>query len=62
MKFVDIKNMTFEELVRKKKSMKEDLFEVKMKHSLGQLNNPLEIRAKRRDIARVNTALHQKMK
>lgn len=61
MKYSEIKDMTVEELRRKRATMKSDLFEVKMKHALGQVNNPLQIRSLRKDIARVNTAISQKL-
>lgn len=57
MKYEEIKNLTPEELRIKKREIKEALFDAKMKNTLGQLTNPLEIRGKRRDIARMETAL-----
>ncbi len=57
MKFVDIKNLTKIELEKKAFMTQKDLFQLKMKHSLGQLQNPLEIRKLRRDIARLKTVL-----
>ena len=60
MKFVDIKGKTEVELKKDNRKFCEELFELKMKNSLGQLNSPIEIRKKRRDIARVKTAITQK--
>ena len=57
MKFADIKSLTKAELEKKVFLSQKDLFELKMKHSLGQLQNPLEIRKIRRDVARLKTAL-----
>jgi len=48
-------------LVKRKSKMTEELFVSKMKHSLGQLSNPLEIRHTRRNLAQVNTALGSKL-
>ena len=61
MKYSEIKDFTVEELRKRIKSMREDLFEAKMKQSLGQLADPVEIRRKRKDIARVLTALNIKL-
>ncbi len=61
MKFSDIKDLTVEELRKRYEVSKRDLFEMRMKHSLGQLANPLEIRHLRRSIAKVDTALKQKL-
>ena len=61
MKFVDIKDLTVEELRKRDKSVREELFEIKMKHSLGQVANPLQIRHLRRDIAKIKTALNAKL-
>lgn len=61
MKFAEIKDLTVEELRKRLATSKSDLFEMKMKHSLGQIGNPLEIKGTRRDLARVQTALNQKL-
>ncbi|MBE8221670.1 MAG: 50S ribosomal protein L29 [Bdellovibrionales bacterium] len=60
MKFEDIKNLEIVELVQKIKKEKEDLFNNKMKHSLGQLENPLVIRKIRKGIAKLKTAIAAK--
>ena len=61
MKYSEIKDLTVEELRKKHKAIREELFEMTMKHSLGQLANPILIRSKRKDIARVQTALNSKL-
>lgn len=60
MKFVDVTGLSVEELRKKSVELTKSLFEMKIKNSLGQLGNPLEIRYTRRDIARVKTAISQK--
>jgi large subunit ribosomal protein L29 len=60
MKFEDVSGLSVEELRKKAQELSKNLFEMKMKNSLGQLGNPLEIRFVRRDIARVKTAINQK--
>jgi large subunit ribosomal protein L29 len=61
MKYTEFKDLSAVELKKKKAGLSEDLFSAKMKNGLGQLGNPLEIRKIRRDLARVNTALVQKI-
>ncbi len=61
MKYVDLKDLAVTELKKKKGSLTQELFDAKMKNSLGQLGNPLEIRKIRKNLARVNTAMVQKI-
>lgn len=61
MNYSDIKDLTVDELRKRQKSNREELFELKMKHSLGQVANPLQIRFIRKDIARIKTALQAKL-
>ncbi len=60
MKFKEIKSLSIKELEKKIKEQNKDVFEMKMKNSLGQLNNPLQIRYARKDVARLLTALNSK--
>ncbi|MFN8790286.1 MAG: 50S ribosomal protein L29 [Bdellovibrionales bacterium] len=57
MKFTEIKDMSLPELKKKRATLSEQLFEARMKNSIGQLSNPVQIRQLRRDIARINTAI-----
>jgi len=61
MNYADMKDLSATELKKKKAAITQDIFEAKMKNGLGQLGNPLEIRKLRKDLARVNTALVQKI-
>ena len=61
MKYSEIKDMTVQELRKKLGQLKMDYFDNKMKHSLGQINNPLVIRYTRKDIAKVKTAITSKL-
>ena len=61
MKFADIRDLTVEELRKREKTMSEDLFNLKIKHSLGQVGNPIQIQDLRRDVARIKTALTAKL-
>jgi large subunit ribosomal protein L29 len=62
MKYSDIKSLSANELNKKGKTSVKDLFEMKMKNSLGQLANPMEIRDLRKNIARIKTAISQQAK
>lgn len=61
MKFADIKELSVSELKKKRDSISQELFEAKIKNSLGQLANPLEIRKLRKSIAKINTAIVRKV-
>lgn len=61
MKYQDVKDLSLADLKKKKATLTQDMFEAEMKNTLGQLSNPLEIRAIRRTIARMNTAIVQKV-
>ncbi len=61
MKFAEVKDQTVAELNKKVKVVRGELFELRMKNSLGQVNNPLKIRGLKRDVARVLTAINQKL-
>lgn len=61
MKFNEIKDLTVEELRRRLFQSREEHFNLKIKHSLGQAANPILIRTLRRDIARIKSALNMKL-
>jgi large subunit ribosomal protein L29 len=57
MKMKDLSELTKEELVIKHDQLLSDLFGMRIKHALGQLENPLQLRATKREVARVRTLL-----
>jgi len=61
MKFEEVKDLTSSELRKRVGQLREELFEARMKHTLGQLGSPVEIRHKRKSLARLMTALHMKL-
>ena len=61
MKFKDVVEMPVEELRKKANELKKNIFEMRMKNALGQLNNPVQLRTLRKDVAQVMTALNQKL-
>ena len=62
MKFEDVKGLTVTELRKKESEVRKELFEAGMKNALGQLGSPMQIRGLRRGVARLKTALNQKLK
>ena len=59
MKASDVRELKPEELVEKLGELKKDLFTLRMQHATNQLDNPIRIRAVKRDIARVKTVLRE---
>lgn len=57
MKYKDVSEKSTLDLVKKKKEITNEIFVNRMKNSLGQLSNPLQLRYSRKDIARILTAL-----
>lgn len=61
MKFVEIKDLSVSELKKKRAALSEELFQARIKNSIGQLSNPIQIRDLRRNIAKINTAIVKKV-
>jgi large subunit ribosomal protein L29 len=57
MKMTTLRDMTKEELLQKKHELKDDLFNLRLRKSLKELENPLRLRTLKRDIARIETIL-----
>jgi len=55
MKQSDILELTDQELKEKLKSTEEEFAQLKLQHSISQLENPMRIRAMRKLIARLQT-------
>ena len=55
----ELKDMTSGELQEQLDDAKKELFNLRLQQVWGQLENPLQIRAVRRSIARVKTILNQ---
>ena len=60
MKAAEIREMSTEELEHKQLELREELFNLKIQHATGQLENTARIVKVRRDIARIKTILHSK--
>ncbi len=60
MKQSEIKELTTQELEERLVEEKANLVKMKLAHNISPLENPLSIRATRRDIARVNSELRRR--
>ncbi|HBG45623.1 MAG TPA: 50S ribosomal protein L29 [Deltaproteobacteria bacterium] len=60
MKPAEIRGMTLEDLKAKGSELEKELFSLRMRHATSQLENPLRLRALRRDIARMRTIAAEK--
>ena len=60
MKTIDIRKMSVEELNKKLKDLKEELFNLRFQNAINQLENPHRITDVKKDIARVMTILNEK--
>jgi large subunit ribosomal protein L29 len=59
MKPRQIRDLTTEEIVQRKRDLEEELFNLGLRQSTQYLDNPLKIRTLRRELARVNTILKE---
>ena len=56
----EIRELTVEKLEAKLQELKKDLFMLRMQHATNQLDNPLQIAAVKKDIARIKTIIREK--
>lgn len=52
-------DLTYSELVTKKEDLHKEYLNLRMNKVLGHMENPLRLRIIRREIARVNTIIHE---
>ncbi|HML99777.1 MAG: 50S ribosomal protein L29 [Bacilli bacterium] len=60
MKISEIRELTDQDLAAKLYSLKEELFNLRRKQAVGQLENGKEITRVRKDIARTNTVIRER--
>ena len=56
----ETRNMSLEQLNGKLNDLKKDLFMLRMQHATNQLDNPMQLAAVKKDIARVKTIIREK--
>ena len=60
MKGKELRDLTYEELVKKESDLQSELFNLRFRLATGQLDNPMSIKAVKKDMARVKTVIRQK--
>lgn len=60
MELKKMRDMTGAELNTELSKMKKELFNLRFQHATGQLENPIQMRELKRDIARVKTIIREK--
>ena len=60
MKMNEVKDLELKDLLEKVENAEEKLQQMKLNHSIAPLENPSQIKAVRRDIARMKTELRQR--
>ena len=55
-----MKALSAEKLAEKLQELKKDLFMLRMQHATNQLDNPMQIAAVKKDIARIKTIIREK--
>lgn len=56
----ETRGLSVEELEKKLQGLKKDLFWLRMQHATNQLDNPMQIAAVKKDIARIKTIIREK--
>ena len=55
----DVKNLSYDEMVAKRNELKKQYMDIRFQAVVGHVDNPMQKRTIRRDIARVETLIHQ---
>jgi len=59
MKASEIREMNLDEMQRKVSDLKEEVFNLRFQHEIGQLENPQRMKQAKRDIARLKTIIRE---
>ena len=60
MKTKELHDLTVDELNTKLKELSEELFNLRFRHAIGQLENPASLKTCKKDIAKVKTILRER--
>jgi len=60
MKAAELREGTVEELERKEQDLRRELFNLRFQQATGEIENPMRLRAIKKDIARVLTVASEK--
>jgi len=58
----ELRALTVDELKRKESDLRKELFNLRFQRATGEIENPMRIRAVRKDIARILTIVTEKTK
>lgn len=59
MKAGEVRDLNLEEMHQKVSDLKEELFNLRFQHSIGQLENPQRMKETKRDIARLKSIIRE---
>ncbi len=57
-----LRDLTVDELIQREYDLRKELFNLRFQQATGEIENPMRIRAVRKDIARVLTIKTEKLK
>lgn len=60
MKLPELKELTDDELLTRKRDLRQESFHLRLQQQSGQLERPSQIRQSRREVARIETILSQR--
>ncbi len=60
MKAKELRELTPEEIAKRQKDLKEEVFNLRFRQSTGQLDNTSRMKIVRKDLARITMVLHEK--
>lgn len=60
MKVNELRKLSDKDLVKKIQESKKELFDLRLKQSVGNLDKPSKVRELRKDVARMNTILNER--
>lgn len=60
MRATELREVSEEELNKKETDMRRELFNLRFQQATGEIENPMRIRALRKDIARILTVMSEK--
>jgi len=62
MKTAELRDTTIDELRKKEQDLRKELFNLRFQQATGEIENPMRIRAIKKDIAKILTVITEKNK
>jgi large subunit ribosomal protein L29 len=59
-KTAELRDLTVEDLRQRVRDLDDEIFRLRLKKSIGQLESPIKVRTSRRELARVKTIIREK--